>query len=84
LADVDENPNVKLGELENKPIWKNEIKIDKQFLKELINLPKIGEHIAHEIIRIYPTKEILKTAMPNIPFKDSIKNVLINHLKGGE
>ena len=81
MSDIDYD-YIKIGELENKSIFKSRYD-DKSYLKELINLPKIGEHIAKEIINLYPTRESLIEALPNIPFKDSIKQILINHMKGG-
>ena len=49
------------------------------FRKELISLPKIGEQYADEIIKIYPTKELLIDAIFNktkLPFSKAVIKVL--------
>jgi len=56
-----------------------------EYKKELIDLPKIGEKKAGDIMSVYPTREKIVDAVKkkgNLPFDEDIDKVLKEHFGG--
>ena len=75
----------KAGEVKLKPEKKEDTSPFAEYKKELIDLPKIGQKKAEDIISVYPTREKMVEAAKNksnLPWDSDIDKVLKDHFGG--
>ncbi len=72
VKEIKEKPK---EEVKEKPISKKEEKVDKDYEKKLSKIKGIGDKTVKDILRVYPTRTALKTALNNnleLPFRDDV------------
>lgn len=86
MSDLDELPLVKIGELENKPVYLNSPVMHKTFMKRISGIKGIGHETIDDILRIFSNKSELIEALKadKAPFRNDVVNLLKREfLKGG-
>jgi hypothetical protein len=88
MADIDELPRVKIGELENRPVYKGDESTGNlgNFYQELFDLPKIGKVYANILTAEFKTRSnfIEQLKNDNVKIKPALITILKDHfLKGG-